>query len=112
MKKASEILTFYFEVIKNSQEVAKKKKKKDEIMWTRSPASPSVDTFAQLQCIIKTRKIDGHNVINWTLVNSTPFCMHSFFHICVHNSVTFYPICNLLGFYWDYVESPVRFVEN
>lgn len=47
MKKASEILTFYFEVIKNSQEVAKKKKE-DQITWIRYPASPSVDTFAQL----------------------------------------------------------------
>ena len=47
MTKASEILTFYFEVIKNSQEVAKKKKDK-EIMWTQPLASPSVDTFAQL----------------------------------------------------------------
>ena len=48
MTKASEILTFYFEVIKNSQEVAKKKKKDKEIMWTQPLASPSVDTFAQL----------------------------------------------------------------
>ena len=46
MKKASEILTFYFEVIKNSQEVGEKKDK--EITWTQPPASPSVDIFAQL----------------------------------------------------------------
>lgn len=42
MKKASEILTFYFEVIKNSQEVAKKKKKRTKRSRGPNPQLPPV----------------------------------------------------------------------
>lgn len=57
MKKASEILTFYFEVIKNSQEVAKKKKKDKEITWTQPPASPSIDTLPNYSALSKPGRL-------------------------------------------------------